>query len=222
MASGEFISLLQTFAYISVLLFVGFVVGIWTSNKRAELRSIREAFVAGLLDTYCVGPHVLLNNVSLKTPEGATRIDHILVASTGIYILESLDYSGWILGDPANSTWTHIKYKKKSRFPNPIDQNYKRLKALKSLFTLDEDAFVSLVVFSGQAEFKTDLGPSVLHAKEIPAYLCSLERPEIFDERVIAYIVGRIEIQKLRRPLQSAESHLKNLSFFNQPTIETC
>jgi hypothetical protein len=39
-------------------------------------------------------PHVLLNNVTLKTEAGTTQIDHILVAETGIFVIEGKHFTG--------------------------------------------------------------------------------------------------------------------------------
>ena len=42
------------------------------------------------------------------------------------------------------------------------------------------------------------------------AYL-SEERPVIFDERQMAYIVGRIEMKRMRRSLETDEYHLNSV-----------
>ena len=77
---------------------------------------------------------------------------------------------------------------------NPIRLNYGHLEALQSLFSLPDDNFIPLVVFTGDAEFKTDLGPRVLKLHQLIPFLTA-PRPAIFDERKMAYIVGRIEMK---------------------------
>jgi len=125
----------------------------------------------------------------LQRRTGSTQIDHVLITTTGIFLIETKHYSGWIFGDPNQSHWTQTIFKKKSRFQNPLHQNYGHIKALQSLFNLPEDNFFSLVVFTGDAEFKTDLGPGVIKLDELIAYLTQ-PRPQVFDEKKIAYIVG--------------------------------
>ena len=129
-----------------------------------------------------------------------------MVTDTGIFVIETKDYSGWIFGDPKEPYWTQVIYRRKTQFQNPIRQNYAHVRALQELFTLPETAFFSLVVFTGDAEFKTDLGPSVIRIEGLSAWL-NAERPVQFDERKMAYIVCRIEMKRIRRSLETDEYH---------------
>jgi hypothetical protein len=52
-------------------------------------------------------------------------------------------------------------------------ENYGHVRALQSLFTLPNEVFFPLVVFTGDAEFKSDLGPSVLKLKQLIPSLCA-------------------------------------------------
>lgn len=168
---------------------------------------VGEALVANAITLNVPQPHVLLNNVTLPTAEATTQIDHLLITTTGIFVIETKHYQGWIFGGPDQPQWTQTIYKKKSRFQNPIRQNYGHLKTLQSLFTLPSDNFFPLVVFTGDAEFKSDLGPTVLKLHELIPFLTAA-RPTLFDERKMAYIVGRIEMKRLRRSVETDEYHL--------------
>ncbi|MCP5461876.1 MAG: NERD domain-containing protein [bacterium] len=44
------------------------------------------------------GEYYSFNDVVLKTPDGTTQIDHILISPYGIFVIETKDYSGWIFG----------------------------------------------------------------------------------------------------------------------------
>ena len=46
------------------------------------------------------------NDVILKTPDGTTQIDHILISPYGIFVIETKDYSGWIFGSERQKKWT--------------------------------------------------------------------------------------------------------------------
>lgn len=186
---------------------VAFGLGFWIGREFPDSANIGEALVIDTITTRLRRPHVLLNNVTLEIGGGTTQIDHILVAATGIFVIETKHYSGWIFGDPHESEWTQVHFQKKFRFQNPIRQNYGHVKAVQSLFTLPEDNFVPLVVFTGRAEFKTDLGPGVLKLIGLARNLNS-ERPVIFDEKKMAYIIGRIEMKRLRRSIETDEYHL--------------
>ena len=186
---------------------VAFALGILSGRHLLVAKSAGEAILANTIEARLLQPHILINNVTLPTDDGSTQIDHVLIMPTGIFVIETKHYQGWIFGNPNQSHWTQTIYKKKSRFPNPIRQNYGHVKTLQSLFTLPEDNFIPMVVFTGDAEFKTDLGPTVITLDQLIPRLTE-ERPAIFDERKMAYIVGRIEMKRLRRSLETDEYHL--------------
>ena len=190
-----------------VTLVIGSVIGFAAGRQILFRASMGEALLANAIERHFTRLHVLLNNVTLPTENGTTQIDHVLIADTGIFVIETKHYQGWIFGADNQSEWTQVIFKKKSRFQNPIRQNHGHVKALQSLFTLPENNFIPVVVFTGDAEFKTDLGPSVIKLDEAISFL-SQERPITIDERKMAYIVGRIEMKRSRRSLETDEYHI--------------
>jgi hypothetical protein len=186
---------------------LAFAFGFWIGRLFPDPANIGEALVVDAIGSRFARPHVLLNNVTLKTDIGSTQIDHILVADTGIFVIETKHYSGWIFGNPHESHWTQVLYKRRCKLQNPIHQNFGHVKAMQSLFTLPEDNFIPLVVFTGNAEFKTDVGQAVVKLPQMLTVL-SEERPVVFDEKKMAYVVGRIEMKRLRRSIETDEYHL--------------
>ena len=169
-----------------------------------------EARLAATIHDHFRQPHILLNNVTLPTAEATTQIDHILITTTGIFVIETKHYAGWIFGGPQDRQWTQTIHRKKSRFQNPLRQNYGHVKTLQSLFDLPEKHFHSVVVFTADAQFKTNLGPNVLYLSGLVPFLTSA-RPVLFDEPKMAYIVGRIEMKRARRSLETDEYHINHL-----------
>ena len=55
-----------------------------------------------------------------------TEIDVLMLHTSGIYVFESKNYSGWIFGDEKSKTWTQTlpngrgRRAQKERFLNPI------------------------------------------------------------------------------------------------------
>jgi restriction system protein len=191
---------------ILVVASVCFATGIIVGRFILVNRNMGEALVAkALAQLSC--PHVLINNVTLPTECGTTQIDHILVTGSGIFIIETKHYTGWILGNPNDSHWTQVIHRKKSLFQNPLRQNYGHIKAVQSLFKLPDSVFYGVVVFTGDAEFKTELGPQVIRLNELLGFV---QRPKatVLDESKMTYVVGRIEIKRLRRSLETDEYHL--------------
>ena len=199
--------LLAALCIVALAILAAFILGVALGRRILVSKSTGEAMLAHLIETRLPQPHVLINNVTLPTDKGTTQIDHVLITPAGIFVIETKHYQGWIFGAPNQPQWTQVIYKKKSRFPNPIRQNYGHLKTLQSIFTLPESNFIPLVVFTGDAELKSDLGPTVLSLDELIGRLTAAG-PPLFDERKMAYIVGRIEMKRLRRSLETDEYHL--------------
>ena len=185
---------------------VGVVIGLVAGRFLLVNGNLGEAKVANTLSRLS-HPHVLLNNVTLPTDSGTTQIDHILVTESGLFIIETKHYQGWILGRPRDDYWTQVIYRKKSRFRNPLLQNYGHVKTVQSLFKLPESAFTGLVVFSRDAEFKSDLGSQVIRLNQLLEFV-EHRHGAVLDERQMAYVVGRIEMKRLRRSLETDEYHL--------------
>ena len=75
------------------------------------------------------------------------------------------------------------------------------------LFKLPESAFVGAVVFTGNAELRTDLGPNTIVLDQLLGFI-EQRREKTLDERQIAYVVGRIEMKRLGRSSETDEYHV--------------
>jgi Nuclease-related domain len=113
---------------------LAFALGFLSGRAVLDQKHTGEALVANAIEVCLPKPHVLMNNVTLETERGTTQTDHILILPTGIFVIETKHYQGWIFGKPDQKQWTQVIYHKKSRFQNPIHQNYAHVKALQSLF----------------------------------------------------------------------------------------
>jgi hypothetical protein len=104
------------------------------------------------------GASRILTNVYLPKGNGeTTEIDLVYIHETGIYVLESKNYSGWIFGNGTHTQWTQVLAygKEKYHFYNPIMQNNKHISALKNQTKQFKDLpFFSVVVFYGNCELR--------------------------------------------------------------------
>lgn len=190
-------------------LFVGLIIGTFVGQQLLLNKNMGEALVANRL-AGLNGLHVLINNVTLPTETGTTQIDHILLTEAGIFVIETKYYSGWIFGNPHDDRWTQVIYRRKSRFQNPLHQNYLHLKTVQALFKLPDSAFIGVVVFAGGAEFKSDLGPNVILLDQLLGFV-ERHHDKVLDERQMAYVVGRIEMKRLERSRETDEYHLNHV-----------
>jgi restriction system protein len=213
LASKMRAAMLSTIMWLPVFIIlagVTFVLGVVVGRRLLLRHNLGEALVAHKISCHFHVRHALLNNVTFILPNGTTQIDHVLVASTGIFVIETKHYTGWIFGGEKQAEWTQVIFKKKSRFQNPIRQNYAHVKTVQELLKLPDSAFFPIVVFTGDAEFKTDLGKQVLHLPQLIAFL-TINRPVLFNEEKLAQIVRMIEINRLRRSIETDEYHINHL-----------
>ncbi|MCE2594913.1 NERD domain-containing protein [Motilimonas cestriensis] len=175
--------------------------------------SASERKVAGIINQH-INPEteVLVNNVTLKLKDGTTtQIDHLLLSQFGVLVIETKDYSGWIFGEQKSAKWTQVLYRAKTRFQNPIRQNYKHIKAIEALFEfLPRQDIHSLVVFSGTASFKTAMPSGVIYVKDLPNCLNARVEKTISLNRV-QFCLGRLQFYRLPETKQTDKIHIQNI-----------
>ena len=163
-------------------------------QNRGEIRLCRE-----VRTRFCPPDYHLLNHITLRMRDGATtQIDHILVSRFGVFVIETKDYQGWIFAGATDRNWTQVLYRAKFRFQNPIHQNYKHVCAVRELFEfLEPDIVHPVVVFTGKAEFKTDVPDGVFTSlAEFVGYVES-HCTEVMSVNRVQFCVGRLEATRL-------------------------
>jgi hypothetical protein len=103
------------------------------------------------------------HNVIIPSANGTTQIDHILISTYGIFVIETKNFNGWIFGNEHDAQWTQsFPGGNKFRFQNPLHQNYRHTKCLSEFLGLPHEIFHPVVFFVGECEIKTQLPPSVM------------------------------------------------------------
>lgn len=121
----------------------------------------------GEYSTYCLldkleGYKKFLFNCYIPKEDGSTtEVDVIMIHETGIYVIESKNYNGWIFGREDAYEWTQTlpgRYKtaKKIHFYNPMKQNSTHIRWLKRyLIDIYRSKFFSYIVFGPNCELKS-------------------------------------------------------------------
>lgn len=198
-------------------LFVAFICGIVFCHKKQKghTLNIGERLVSKSVNSYLIHEQVtgiVVNNVTLSIDGSTTQIDHILICTKGVFVIETKHYSGWIYGDAKQKQWMQILFKKRSRFQNPIHQNYKHIKAVQALFDfVPTDQVKSLVVFTGDGEFKTPPPKDVVLLNGIRDWMNQHE-DNVMSLNRIQFCYGRLAFLRLPDNEQTDKLHLQNLS----------
>lgn len=128
---------------------------------------IGEKAVSVILSTLPGEDYKTINNVMLKTETGTSQVDHVVVSTYGIFVIETKNYKGWITGSENSNQWVKNMYGKKYPFRNPIKQNYGHVKALESMLGLPFETFIPIVVFSVQVDLKVKTNSPVVYTSQL-------------------------------------------------------
>ena len=155
-----------------------------------------ESKVAKLLRRLDQNEYKVFNDVHLKYNERTTQIDHLIISTYGIFVIETKNYEGWIHGNENSEYWTQTFYKKKQKFRNPIKQNWAHIYFLKEILSAyPQVRYHSIIVFVGKAELKN------IHSS-IPVIYKKQLIKTVKEERPICLSVNQVE--KIRDHLNGA------------------
>ncbi|HNS62632.1 MAG TPA: nuclease-related domain-containing protein [Anaerolineales bacterium] len=194
--------LIICFGTLGLAVFVlGVLIGLITKNSyryRVLLNQNRgEAIVRKLITSNFKSPSFhLLNNITIPFQDGTTQIDHILISTKGVFVIEVKHYSGWIFANEKSKQWMQSIYRVKNQFQNPIHQNFRHIKAIQQLLDfLPKEQIHSIVVFSGSAEFKTPVPNGVFYLHQLINHFNSFQDDVISSNR-LEFCVGRLECKR--------------------------
>lgn len=180
--------------------------------RASSFQNRGEALVRREIQANFSGPDFhLLNHITLKIKDGTTQIDHILVSRFGVFVIETKDYKGWIFANAMHATGTQVLYRVKFKFQNPIFQNMRHVRAVEELLDfLPPETIKSAVVFTGSAEFKTDMPSGVYTLEGLIDHLKS-STEEVMSLNRVQFCVGRLETARLAITGQTDLEHVKSL-----------
>ncbi|MGN0846598.1 MAG: NERD domain-containing protein [Kiritimatiellia bacterium] len=169
----------------------------WVADRLSELP--RERFV-------------VLNDVMLPTRDGiTTQVDHVVLGTTGIFVVETKDYSGWIFGDEKARQWTQSFRSGKYKFQNLIRQNWRHIYVMADLLDLPTRYFRNVVAFVGEAEIMTQVPDYVVSGGNLCRHILSFDRQvmsrDMVEKTVKAIRAWESTVTEARRAEHVANLH---------------
>ena len=211
---------MEIIAAVVVLFIIVFLAWRWQRGRAARAGREGERRVARQLARLPRRFYTVISDVLLPSgPTGATtQIDHIVVSTRGVFVIETKRLSGAIRGSEHAQNWTQTTPHGEERtFYNPLLQNEGHIRALRKLMPeLDPGLFVSMVVFTDArtldisvddfVEERTLLPDKRVSRTLIPAlarrhwWQCG-SRPVLDDSKIITGLFGLLPEIKRRKPL---------------------
>jgi restriction system protein len=201
-----FVSALAEYWYIFVILiFLGFL-------KTPLFKGFMGEVIINITTSLFLDKkkYHLIKNVTLPTEDGTTQIDHIIVSQYGIFVVETKNMKGWIFGSPDKKMWTQTIFKHKTRFQNPLHQNYKHIKTLEKILDISPDKIFSVIVFVGDATFKTPMPANVTYPRGYIKFIKS-QKNTLLSEIEVRKTIEMIESGRLERSLKTHRDHVQHV-----------
>ena len=133
-----------------------------------------------------------MHDLVLETKDGPVRIDHLIVSPFGIFVIETMDMGGTILGKAFDPDWTQKLRGETIKFPNPLKPNFNRKLALSGVLRIGEDKLFSVIAFTGNSTFEIPMPDNVTQGIDFVNYIKSKDAV-LIEESEVPGIVANIK-----------------------------
>lgn len=160
-------------------------------------------------------PHRIFDDILISYNGDFTQIDHLIVSSRGIFVVETKNLEGWIFGNQKIRTWTQSIYGNNYKFSNPLHQNFKHIKILSKAMGMQASAFESVIVFAGKSEFKTALPNNVVDLFGLKTYIKLFSKSRINTHQIeqIVNNLSDIILENNEENLNKHRKHVKDIAY---------
>lgn len=176
---GTLIDLLKATWYLWVIIFAASIFKLFLPRIKGFFGEKSVAFFLSSLDP---AKYKVINNIMLQAGNRTTQIDHVVISNYGIFVIETKNYQGWILGNEFDDYWTQVIFKRKEKLHNPIKQNYGHIQALKDALSEYDDAnYLSIVAFTTKADLKVKADTEVVYTVNLTKTIGKYRNESVSD-----------------------------------------
>ena len=197
--------------YIIIIIIV-LVAAIYFRLNRARILGKwgekKVSTILGLLGS----EYKVYNDVLIRNGNWTSQIDHVVVSPYGVFVIETKNYKGWIYGSIDAEHWTQNIWGNKNTLSNPIRQNRGHIIALsKQLPKFCDNQYIPLIVFSTQADIKTDFPNecNVIYTWQLPSRIKSYKEV-ILSEEQLKEFTSRLEEKNIISK-EEKENHVSSV-----------
>lgn len=193
---------------ILLILLILIIILISINRKRKKINP-GEKEVKDILSR--IKGYKLLNDIMIKSNNGTSQIDHILIGKKGIFVIETKDYSGMIYGDEYSREWTQVINSKKNKFYNPIRQNYGHIKTLEKYIDR-KNIFISIIVFTNKSTLKKiETDTPVIQVKKLKRFIRKYKSNNMLTKEEIDNMYNLIKKNNINSN-RERKKHVKRIS----------
>lgn len=172
------------FIILTLLFFVALLVfAIWSKRTYARRRGDwTESKVAKQLAKLPKDEYIVLNDLMLPTSYGTTQIDHVVLSLYGVYVIETKNYTGTLIGNEKTEQWEQNINGFMYKTANALRQNKAHISAVRSHASVQANVPIhNIVVFANATKFDifheegeviyiNDLIPTIMRLRSVEPF----------------------------------------------------
>lgn len=146
----------MSFIILTTLFFVALIAfGVWSRRTYASRRGDwTESRVAKELAKLPKDEYIVLNDLMLPTSYGTTQIDHVVLSRYGVYVIETKNYTGSLVGNEKSEHWEQNINGFMYKTGNALRQNKAHIAAVRYHASVQANVPMhNIVVFANATDF---------------------------------------------------------------------
>ena len=123
-----------------------------------------ESAVSSILSQLPKNRYKVINDVLITKESGSAQIDHIVVSPYGIFVIETKNYSGCLIGNEFDEYVNYYVGEKRLNVYNPLKQNRSHIYALMNALDISaKSSFIPILALSNDCQYKITSKTDVVH-----------------------------------------------------------
>ncbi|GFZ32256.1 hypothetical protein CSC2_27820 [Clostridium zeae] len=155
------LELLMKFWYLWILIILALIIDLFMPRIKEYLG---EKSVEVYLASLDKNKYEIINHITISLGEEITQVDHIVVSNFGVFVIQSENYKGKIIGEEFDETWQQRLHIKREQLQNPICENYKHIQVIqKVLKEFSKLKYIPIVTFTTNTELQVKSNTDVVY-----------------------------------------------------------
>lgn len=154
---------------------------------------VGEGYISELLSSLPRDKYIVLDNILLETDRGTTQIDHVIVSIYGVFVIETKNYHGTIIGSRTGENWIHKLHGRNYTIYNPFMQNHGHIMSLQRILNIPLNKFIGIVVFVQACNVEGDATQCVIHSSQLIGVINQFNRVilSVQEMNILATIIAK-------------------------------
>ena len=164
-------------------------------NSAQHKGIVGEKRVKKILQRLSNKKYIVINDIMVPSDSDIkhTQIDHIVISTHGIFVIETKNYSGIVYGKANSEYWYKDTGSRVLKFRNPLKQNYAHIMGLQKALNMKQESFISIAAFSDKCilNIDNDTDSNVVNFKDLKSTIKSY-RDILIDKSQLITIKDKI------------------------------